>query len=265
MKNLILGVVGLFLVFGLVQCTTMEKVGDWMAPEKGPTMAHVHIGHAMTNWKTTPDKMGLFIVAEKEADIAYTHASLALQKPIDLDRVKLHVGNAMHAIDPKTHKSGPGLGFGLKRALNEAVSHITFAAESTDASENVKDFVTTFGQNTTATIERCDLILALGTDIQKAESAQEAAALAEEVVILTQANVKGMNASGNGGAVTDPNDYGLKQLRTQIEEMIDREDPPYQPAPRRYLLGVVRLPSGEWTYWWRTTEQTGHTGGGGGY
>ena len=255
---------GLFLVVGLVGCGTMKKVGDWMAPEKGPTMAHVHVGHAMTHWKTTPDKMGLFVVAEKEADIAYTHASMALQKPIDLNRVKLNIGNAMHAIDPETQKRGPGLGFGLKRALNEAVSHITYASESKDATENVKAFVAPFAQNAIATIERCDLILALGADIQKAESAQEAAALAEEVVILTRANLNGMNASGNGGAVTDSNDYGLKQLRVQVEEMIDREDPPYQPVSRRYLLGVVRLPSGKWTYWW-LTDSKNDGGGGGGY
>ena len=252
MKKFVLCAVGLFLLFGQVRCTTMKKVGDWMAPEKAPTMAHVHIGHAMTHWKRTPDKMGLFIVAEKEAEIAHTQAKLALQKPIDLNRLKLNVGNVMHAIDPKTQKRGPGLGFGLKRALNESVSHITFASESKDATENVKAFITPFTQNTIATIERCDLILALGADIQKAESAQEAAALAEEVVILTEANLNGMSASGNGGAITGPDDYGLKQLRAQIEDMIDREDPPYQPVSRRYLLGVVRLPSGEWTYWWLT-------------
>lgn len=261
MKKIALSVIGLFLVAGLVRCTTTKKVGNWIAPEKAPTMAHVHIGHAMTNWKQTPKKMGLFVVAEKEANIALIHANLAAKKPIDLDSVKLYIGNVMHAIDPSTQKRGPGMGFGQKRALTEAISHITFAAESKDASENVKRFVEPFAQNAMSTLERCELILALGEDIQKAESAQAAMALADEIVILARANIEGVNAGGNGRGITDSNDIGLKQLRTQIEEMIDREEPPYQPASRRYLLGVVRLPSGKWTYSWLTNKRQGGSGG----
>lgn len=262
-KRFALYAMGLVMAAGLLQCTMMNKAGNWIAPEKEPKMAHVHIGHAMTHWKQTPDNMGLFVVAEKEADIAFTHANMAMQKSTDLDHIKLHVANVMHAIDPKTQKKGPGLEFGQRRALSEAISHIAFAAESDDASENVKRFVESFTNNSASILERCDLIIALGEDVQKAETSQEAVALADEIAILASANIEGIKSGGNGNEITDPNDFGLKHLRVQIEEMIDREVPPYQPVPRRYLLGVVRLPSGKWTYWWKTSNNSSEGGGGG--
>lgn len=262
MKKVTIYLLGLFLMLGLSQCTTLK---NWMAPEKGPTIAHVHIGHAMTGWKHAPGKKGLFVVAEQEAKTAQTHANNALQKPDDLKHIKLHVGYVMHAVDPKTQKKGPGLGFGQKRALTDALSHITFAAESDDASENVQNFAKTISLYAEATLERCYLIMALGQDILQTNSAEEAATLAEEIAKLTRANIEGVNAGGNGG-VTDPDHYGLKQLRTQITEMTDREDPPYRPVSRRYLFGLIRLPSGEWTYWWHVDrEKSGGDGGGGGY
>ena len=39
-----------------------------------PTIAHVHIGHALTGWVETPDSKGFFVVAEKNAQIAYRSA-----------------------------------------------------------------------------------------------------------------------------------------------------------------------------------------------
>ncbi len=234
-----------------------------MTLEKGPTIAHVHIGHTMKGWKDTPDKMGLLVVAEQEAKTAQTHSNIALQKPDDLKHIKLHVGYVMHAVDPKNPKKGPGLGFGQKRALTEAVSHITFAAESDDASENVQNFAKTISNYAEATLERCDLITALGQDILQTNSPEEAAILAEEIAKLTRANIEGVNAGGNGG-ITDPDYYGLKQLRTQITEMTDREDPPYRPVSRRYLFGLIRLPSGKWIYWWHDHREKSGDGGGGG-
>jgi uncharacterized lipoprotein YmbA len=44
---------------------------------RAPTIAHVHIGHAMTGWHDTPGKQGLFIVAEQKAAEALAAAQLA--------------------------------------------------------------------------------------------------------------------------------------------------------------------------------------------
>ena len=154
----------------------------------------------------------------------------------------------MHAIDPDSHKKGPGLGFGLKKAVSKAVDHILYAAESDDASENVRNFAEPFASNAEVVIQRCDLILVLGKDILQTSSIQEAAALAQEVQNLSRANVEGVDSDGNVVVTSNPGKYGLKQLRAQITDMINKEDPRYRPVPQRYLFGLIRLADGKWAY-----------------
>jgi hypothetical protein len=244
-KTVLTSLMWVLSVLALAGCASIKGTAF---QEKLPPIAHVHIGHAMTGWNFTPDKKGLFQVAEEEADIALAHSEYALEKPNELDAIKLHVRHVMHAVDPESHPEGPGLGFGLKRALTEAVSHISFAAESDDASDNVRNFAKPFGKNVKATLERCDLILIFGREILQMGSAEEATILAGEIMNLTRANVEGIDTDGNGNIGPDPGEYGLKQLRVQITEMTNREVPRYRPVAQRYLFGLVRLPSGKWAF-----------------
>ncbi len=246
MKTLLTSLISLLVVLTILAgCASIkEKV----LSETFPTISHVHIGHAITGWKSTPGKKGLFQTAEEEADIALAHAEYAMEKPNEIDLIKLHVRNVMHAVSPKSQKEGAGLGFGLKRALAEAVSHITYAAESEDASENVQNFAKPFAENAEITSEQCDLILALGEEILLMDSAQDAISLAEEIMNLTRGSVEGVDTDGNGVIGSGPSEYGLKQLRSQISAMVDREDPPYRPVAQRYLFGLIRLPSGKWAF-----------------
>ena len=46
--------------------------------EAPPTIAHAHIGHAVTGWHDTPEQQGLLVTAAREAEIGYNHAGFAL-------------------------------------------------------------------------------------------------------------------------------------------------------------------------------------------
>ena len=263
MKTGLNHLVVMMVILVLSGCTTIKKV---LVIEETPTIAHVHIGHAITGWKHSPDQKGLFRVAEQEADIALAHAGYAIEQPDRLDLIQLHVTHVMHAIDPESQKQGPGTGFGLKRALTKAVGHITYAAESDDASQNVINFARPFTESAKDVLERSNLILALGEEILQDISVQEAFALAEEMLILASVNAEGIDKNGDGSVSVKPDEYGIKQLRNQITEMIAREDPPYEPVSKRYLFGLIRLPSGKWDFSWRVNRpQDSKYGGGGGY
>lgn len=253
--------IAMTVILLLTGCTTINKA---LVIEKTPTIAHVHIGHAITGWKPSPDQKGLFQVAEQEAETALTHTGYAIERPDNIDLIRLHVTHVMHAIDPETQKEGPGTGFGLKRALTEAVGHITYAAESDDASQNVANFSEPFAGNARDVLERSNLILALGQEVLQDISAQEAFALAEEMLILASANIEGIDKNEDGSINVPPDEYGLKQLRNQITEMIAREDPAYEPVAKRYLFGLIRLPSGKWDFSWRVNQFEDNEGGGGG-
>ena len=111
--------------------------------------------------------------------------------------------------------------------MAEAAHHIIYAAESPDASANVRDSAQAFSDNATYVLNRCDLITALGDEILNSSSTQEAQLLSQELLKLTNANWSGDDSDGDGVVGSTPEEYGLKQLRAQLQAMIDREDRPY--------------------------------------
>lgn len=220
---------------------------------KPPTIAHVHIGHTLTGWTTTPNKEGLLVTAEEELLIVNKQAAQAAAAGKDLAAVKASVRGLMHAMDPKTEPDADaGLGYGLLPAVEESISHLEFATESNDASPNVRRSVPPMIAKSQEIIGRCQEVKVFGDAIIKSRSAEESAVLAQEIVALTE--------QITDGDATDS--YGLAQLRRDIESMVERENPPYTTISTWYLLNLVRLPSGNWVF---QSSQPGGSRGGIGY
>lgn len=216
-----------------------------------PTIAHTHIGHAMTGWADTPGQAGLFVTAENAAHAALQAASHAAGKVNDLATVKTDVSEVIKATDPGIGDEGGGkivIQYGVKNALIAAENHIAFAADSRDASENVRNSSEIFSEHAQIVVQRCDLVLALGNEILTSSSSEEAGLLAGELLKLTDANVNGQETNGDGVPGSVPEEYGLKQLRSELQAMIDREDPAYRTVDAWYLFNLIRLPSGEWIF-----------------
>ena len=199
---------------------------------QAPTIAHTHIGHAMTAFQGAPQEKSLFAVAEERAQEAATQAAAAAEAR-DLTTVKVRVA--------ETVRLSGGEDYGLKQALYESVKHLNFAATSDDASANVQRSAGTFEAAASDVLNRCDLIALLASDVVATDSIDEAKLIAEQIRTLAAANL-------DGGA---SNDVGVVQLRTMIEDMIAREDPPYETVDRWYLFHLVRLPDCETCWAWR--------------
>lgn len=215
-----------------------------------PTIAHVHIGHTVTGWMHTPDKQGLFSTAETEGQIALEEAKKAIERPEDLGNIKTHIKGALHALDPDIIENGPGLGFGLLKGLMESIGHFTYAAKSDDASVNVQQFAVQFEREALPLSDHGDLVVALGNEILALTSAEDAYVLASEVHCYIEAIVNGPDEGNECQSVANAGDVGLKQLRSQIDDMIAREVPEYKTVATRYLFGVIKLPSGQWAFSW---------------
>jgi len=210
-----------------------------------PTIAHVHIGHATTGWVDTPGEKGLFVVAEEKARSAAEEAQDALDNRDDLAKVKLHVGRVKDALAPASKSGGGETSYGMIAALDGASDHMGFAAESKDASENVKRSVALWQEHAAAVVQRCQLSVALADEVLRSQNREEAVAITEEIRDLTQYNLIG---GGDDSRGESSGEVGMRQLRNELEAMIDREDPPYEPVARRWLFGLIRLPSGEWIF-----------------
>lgn len=241
----------LIVSFSLSACVTTQA----------PKISHVHVGHAMTAWRDTPEEQGLFIIAEKEATIAQEHAQYAVENSHDLKLIKIHTIHVQHAMDPALANTGPGLGYGFIKAINSSNDHISFAADSKDASDNVKATAQMWSNNMTVITERNQLIVTLSKAILKTDSHEEAIVLAEEIQLLTQQNLNGYDSDGDGTIGNVKEDYGVKQLREDINKMIAKEDPPYQTVEKKYLFGLIRMPSGEWIFNMGNNASSSNSGG----
>jgi hypothetical protein len=205
-----------------------------------PTIAHVHIGHAITGVHITPGHKGYVLVAEQRADETLAAATTAAQAA-DLSSLKAAVAVALAANDNED-------GFGVKQSIILAANHISFAATSADASANVIAFAPEFKTHIAPVVARCDYIGLIGKDVAASTSLKEATALAHEIQRAALANVEGENSSGTGVRGAVPADYGVAQLRRDLVDMIQRENPPYRTVDEWYLFNLVRLPNGLWVF-----------------
>jgi hypothetical protein len=205
-----------------------------------PTIAHVHIGHALTGVHVTPGHKGYILVAEQRADEVLAAVKSAGQAT-DLSALKAQIALAVSENDNQDN-------FGVKQSLIMAANHIEFAATSDDASENVIRAAPIFKHDTAAVIERCDYIDLLGKDVAASRSMKEASLLVEELSKVAEANVEGADSKGTGGKGSIPADYGMAQLRAELQAMIARENPPYRTVDEWYLFNLVRLPNGRWVF-----------------
>lgn len=232
--------------------------GSMFVFEELPSIAHVHIGHAITGWKEAPAKKGLFAVAEDYAGESLVQAQALEAEADELAAAQKNAGELLRTLEP-TLVDADSEDYGFKDAFTQAIDHLTFAAQSDDATENVIASVEQIESYSFAVVERTDLIIAMTQAVIDAESLMEVSVMAEEILRQVEVNVQG----GSEGEV------GIRQIRMSINEMLDREEPPYQPVAEKYLFGLIRLPDGKWMFSWLLDpfgeDEEGGDGGGGGY
>lgn len=210
-----------------------------------PSVAHTHVGHALSGWVDTPGERGLLEVAEAEARVAEQHAGFAVAGGRDVAEVRLHLGHVLHTLDPGREPEGPGEGYGLIRALEGAANHLRFAAESRDVSDNLRAGAQAFARAAAPILDEARLTATL------AETARATADPAETLVFADEV----LNRSRHMR-------QGLARLRQGIEDATDREDPTYQPVERWYLFNLIRLPSGDWIFRNRNDPPSSRNSGG---
>jgi hypothetical protein len=205
-----------------------------------PTIAHVHLGHALTGVHVTPNRDGYLLVAQaraKEANAAADQAAAGAT----LAEMQTAVAAVLTATSSDEN-------FGLKQSLVLAANHVSFAATSEDASANVQGSAPVFAHDIARIIERCELIALLSKDVAVGKSKQEADVAVEEIVKLTRANLEGEDADHDGKVGSTPAEFGVAQVRGEFDAMIARESPPYRTVDQWYLFNLVRLPSGRWVF-----------------
>ena len=128
---------------------------------------------------------------------------------------------------------------GLQHAVLMAANHVSLAAASPDASVNLRQSAPVFARNVMRVVERCELIALLGQDLAASTSVAEAGVLTAEINKLAAANLDGEDADGDGKPGAVPAEYGVIQLRAELDALVARENPPYRTVDPRNLSKVV--------------------------
>lgn len=185
--------------------------------------AGIHVGHVVNAGPDTPGEMGLMPLALVEAKIAAQHAALAARAPTDLAAMKLHAGHVINALDPSIVATGPGRGYGVKRAASGAALHIELAARADGAPTNVALHAPHVAAAARGTVSRADQAIAIAKAIQAATDAGEAAKLVNQLVPLCNQLELGVDANHDGRIAADATEGGLQQAQEHLGLMLAGE------------------------------------------
>ena len=224
----------------LIVCIMLSACGT-VVNKSAPTIAHIHIGHAITGWPSAPKKQGLLVVAELASIAATTNSELMLDaaRNGNMERAQKYLIETTKAVDPGFLDSKSSNEYGLRKAAAEAITHLKLASDVADASANVQRTVTQTTIKAIDLIDRSDELLAFLDAGSKAQTVEEMEIIAEEIVRTL--------ISISGGPDIQ-NNYGLYNFRQDIESMVARESPPYATVDSYYLFNLVQLPDGQWGF-----------------
>ena len=143
-----------------------------------------------------------------------TQPMLAAKSPKDLDAMKLHAGHVLNALDPSVEPKGPGSGYGVKKAASGALQHLEFAVKAEGASANIQTHASRASASLNDVLQWTGQALTTARKIRDANSAPEAAMLANELATLTKRI----------------SEAGLQQAKTTMDLMMKGEG--LENAPR---------------------------------
>ncbi len=185
-----------------------------------PGAVGTHVGHVLVRFPSTPDKVGLLTIAHTEARVAAQHAAFAARTPTNLQAMQTHAGHVIHALDPTVVTSGPGKGYGLKKAAAGVASHVELAAKSEGASAGVTTHAEHVATAARSTIDRADQIIALAERIRSASDAADAAALVGQMASLCEQLVSGTDLNADGRVNWSGGEGGLQQADAHMQLLI---------------------------------------------
>lgn len=181
-----------------------------------PEAVRARIGHLADASDGTPGGQGLVATARAEAEVVVRHAALAAADPTNLDQIKLHVGHVLHALDPTAVASGPGLGYGLRRAAQGIAEHAEAIWDTAEAPRPVRmhaEHVTMSARNT---VQRADSLAVLARRIREATTLQQAADLVDDLKVLADQLIPGVDANRDNGIGWRRGEGGLEVVRQHL-------------------------------------------------
>jgi hypothetical protein len=197
-----------------------------LASAQQPTPALTHLAHVATRFDGAPGGRGLTVTAAHEVNAAMMHANRAAGRPDDLEAMKSHVRHLLHALAPAAGASGPGLGYGVRRAADGVATHIEMAAKDPGASETIRKLAPAVATASRALAARAQAMAELGARVLAAKTAADARPLVQDLRTMALELDTGRDANGNGRIDLDATEPGMNQLEAQVYSILEGEKLP---------------------------------------
>ena len=188
--------------------------------------AHAHILRVVNPEATAVEELGFLRQAVGEAGTAAEYASFGAggqERPGDLWAMKTHARNILHALDPTRVENGPGLGFGLFEASRKTIEHVEMAANTSDATDNLRTHARHVVNCVHNTLERAHRMLGIVEQILATESAEEADQLSDQLNTLGFQLRNGVDANGDGRVTWHEGECGLYIAQEHMQLLIRGE------------------------------------------
>lgn len=169
-----------------------------------------------TRCADTPNGLGLLPTARAEAEIAIQHAELARADSLDLEGMRRHADHVLNALDPALAPSGPGLGYGVRRATEGILEHVQGAGSAEDASDNLRTHAEHTAGAARSGLDRIERAVTLASRLRSATTTAEASSLARELETATREVWLGRDADRDGRTVWASPEGGLRQVQLHM-------------------------------------------------
>lgn len=168
-------------LFALMIVATGLRNAELNAKAQQPSPSLTHVWHVTSGFPGAPGGRGLVVTASEETNTAMMHANFAAGDLTDLEYMQTHVRHVLHALDLKESDQGPGLGFGVRQALEAAVAHTENAMSAQDASDALRMNGERLIESARGVLARVDQMTQIGNRVLAAGTALEAAPLVAEL------------------------------------------------------------------------------------
>ena len=224
----------------LALMTLGPGTGDARAQQVPVNPVHAHIGHVMTSWKDTPGMKGFLPTAIEDANVVVEQMERADLEGRINDFI-LYGGYVLSALDPGQDTEAllktayarlpttyltieiPGSGYGVKRAVADALQHVHLAAKSEGASDNVKTHATHVVASLENVAKWTDAAIAMARKLLVAKDVGDGQPLVDELVGLAGQISTGHDANNDAQIGWQTGEGGLRQAQVHMRLMMKGE------------------------------------------
>ncbi len=181
-----------------------------------PPEAATQLGYVIRAYPEAPRGVGLIDAGMAEARVAMEHVALAGRDSTDLSGMTRHMAHVLHAIDPVEVGSGPGAGYGFRRAARGVAAHAEQLAEMREVPGVVTFHAPHAVRAARGAVLQADDAIDLARQVQRATSAAAARGLLRRLADAVRWMAYGGDRDGDGRIGHTEAESGLAQARYHL-------------------------------------------------